>query len=151
MFEIPMPFVWLIIAVILGVIEAVTVSLISVWFAVGALAAIIPAYFGVPIWGQILVFLAVSAVAFAFTKRFFKDVVKVKKQPTNSDSLIGTDGIVTAEINNLEGKGKVYISGLTWSARAFDGKDIPEGSVVKVERIEGATLIVTISNPEKAD
>ncbi|MBR3952054.1 MAG: NfeD family protein [Oscillospiraceae bacterium] len=151
MFEIPMPFVWLIIAVILGVIEAVTVSLISVWFAVGALAAIIPAYFGVPLWGQILVFLAVSAVAFAFTKRFFKDVVKVKKQPTNSDSLIGTDGIVTAEINNLEGKGKVYISGLTWSARAFDGKDIPEGAVVKVERIEGATLIVTISNPEKAD
>ncbi|MBR3610289.1 MAG: NfeD family protein [Oscillospiraceae bacterium] len=151
MFEIPMPFVWLIIAVILGVIEAVTVSLISVWFAVGAIAAIIPAYFGVPLWGQILVFLAVSAVAFAFTKRFFKDVVKVKKQPTNSDSLIGTDGIVTAEINNLEGRGKVYISGLTWSARAFDGKDIPEGAVVKVERIEGATLIVTISNPEKAD
>lgn len=146
-----MPFVWLIIAVILGVIEAVTVSLISVWFAVGAIAAIIPAYFGVPLWGQILVFLAVSAVAFAFTKRFFKDVVKVKKQPTNSDSLIGTDGIVTAEINNLEGRGKVYISGLTWSARAFDGKDIPEGAVVKVERIEGATLIVTISNPEKAD
>ncbi|MBR2639768.1 MAG: NfeD family protein, partial [Oscillospiraceae bacterium] len=71
MFEIPMPFVWLIIAVILGVIEAVTVSLISVWFAVGAIAAIIPAYFGVPLWGQILVFLAVSAVAFAFTKRFF--------------------------------------------------------------------------------
>ena len=151
MFEIPMPFVWLIIAVILGVIEAVTVSLISVWFAVGAIAAIIPAYFGVPLWGQILVFLAVSAVAFAFTKRFFKDVVKVKKQPTNSDSLIGTDGIVTAEINNLEGRGKVYISGLTWSARAFDGKDIPEGAVVKVERIEGATLILTISNPEKAD
>ena len=98
MFEIPMPFVWLILAVVLGVIEAVTVSLISVWFAIGALAAIIPAYFNVPLWGQILVFLAVSAIAFAFTKRFFKDIVKVKKQPTNSDSLIGTDGIVTSEI-----------------------------------------------------
>lgn len=151
MFEIPMPFVWLIIAVVLGVIEAVTVSLISVWFAIGALAAIIPAYFDVPVWGQILVFLAVSALAFAFTKRFFKDVVKVKKQPTNSDGLIGTDGIVTAEISNLEGKGKVYISGLTWSAKSADGKDIPEGAVVKVEKIEGATLIVKINNPEKAD
>ena len=137
-----MPFVWLVVAVILGVIEAVTVSLISVWFAIGALAAIIPAYFGVPVWGQVLVFLAVSAVAFAFTKRFFKDVVKVKKQPTNSDSLIGSDGIVTTEINNLEGSGKVFISGLTWSARSEDGNNIPEGAVVTVFRIEGVTLVV---------
>ncbi|MBQ3501748.1 MAG: NfeD family protein [Oscillospiraceae bacterium] len=142
MFEIPMPLVWLIIAVVLGVIEAVTVTLVSVWFAIGAIAAIIPAYFGVPLWGQILVFLAASAIAFAFTKRFFKDIVKVKKQPTNSDSLIGTDGIVTSEINNLEGTGKVYISGLTWSAKASDGDIIPEGAVVTVEKIEGASLFV---------
>lgn len=150
MFEIPMPLVWLIIAVILGVIEAVTVSLISVWFAIGALAAIIPAYFGVSLWGQILVFLAVSAIAFTFTKRFFKDIVKVKKQPTNSDSLIGTDGIVTAEINNLEGTGKVYISGLTWSARAENGEIIPEGAVVTAKKIEGVTLIVEIKELAKA-
>lgn len=140
--EISMPFVWLIIAVVLGVIEAVTVSLVSIWFAIGALAAIIPAYFDAPIWAQILVFLAVSAVAFAFTKRFFKDVVKVKKQPTNSDTLIGTDGIVTEEINNLDGSGRIFISGLGWKAKSADGKDIPEGAVVTVLKIEGATLIV---------
>lgn len=145
-----MPFIWLIVAVILGIMEAVTVSLISVWFAIGALAAIIPAYFGVPLWGQILVFLAVSAIAFAFTKRFFKDVVKVKKQPTNSDGLIGTDGIVTAEINNLEGAGKVYISGLTWSARSKNGETIPEGAVVTVDKIEGATLVVEVKELAKA-
>ena len=150
MFEIPMPFIWLIVAVILGIMEAVTVSLISVWFAIGALAAIIPAYFGVPFWGQILVFLAVSAIAFAFTKRFFKDVVKVKKQPTNSVGLIGTDGIVTAEINNLEGAGKVYISGLTWSARSKNGETIPEGAVVTVDKIEGATLVVEVKELAKA-
>lgn len=150
MFEIPMPFFWLILAVVLGVIEALTVSLISVWFAVGALAAIIPAYLNVPIWGQILVFLAVSAIAFAFTKRFFKDVIKVKKQPTNSDSLIGTDGIVTSDVNNLEGAGKVFISGLTWSARSDDGENIPEGAVVSVLKIEGATLIVRIKNLAEA-
>lgn len=146
MFEISMPFFWLILAVILGVIEALTVSLISVWFAIGALAAIIPAYFNVPIWGQILVFLAVSAIAFAFTKRFFKDVIKVEKQPTNSDSLIGTDGIVTSCINNLEGAGKVFISGLTWSAKSETGEDIPEGAVVTVLKIEGATLVVKIKD-----
>ena len=149
MVEISMPIVWLLIAVVLGVIEAVTVSLVSIWFAIGALVAIIPAYFGVPIWGQILVFLAASAIAFAFTKRFFKDVVKVKKQPTNFDSLIGTDGIVTTEINNLDGKGKVYISGLTWSAKAADGKNIPEGAVVVARKIEGVTLVVETKELKK--
>lgn len=150
MFEIPMPFLWLIIAVALGLIEAVTVSLVSIWFAIGAVAAIIPAYFGVPFWGQILIFLAASAVAFAFTKRFFKDIVKVKKQPTNSDSLIGTDGIVTAEIDNLAGTGKVYISGLTWSAKALNGENISEGAVVTARKIEGATLVVETKELVKA-
>ena len=151
MIEIPMPLVWLAVAIILGIIEAVTVTLISIWFAIGALAAIIPAYFNVPIWGQILVFLAVSAISFAFTKKFFKDIVKVKKQPTNSDSLIGTDGIVTAEINNLEGSGKVFVSGLTWSAKSVDGKIIPEGAVVTVKKIEGASLFVYSKEIVSAD
>lgn len=145
-----MALVWLIAAVILGVAEALTVTLISIWFAIGALAAIIPAFFGVPIWGQILVFLAVSALSFAFTKKFFKDIVKVKKQPTNSDSLIGNNGIVTAEINNLEGAGKVFISGLTWSAKSENGEDIPEGAVVTVKKIEGATLVVKTEEISKA-
>lgn len=145
-----MALVWLIAAVILGVAEALTVTLISIWFAIGALAAIIPAFFGVPIWGQILVFLAVSALSFAFTKKFFKDIVKVKKQPTNSDSLIGNNGIVTAKINNLEGAGKVFISGLTWSAKSENGEDIPEGAVVTVKKIEGATLVVKTEEISKA-
>lgn len=139
-----MAFVWIVIAVVLGIIEAATVSLVSVWFAIGALAAIIPAFFDAPIWVQILVFLAVSAISFTFTRRFFKDVIKVKKQPTNADGLIGQDGIVTTEINNLEGSGKIYISGLTWSAKSFDGETIPEGAVVTVVKIEGVTLIVKI-------
>ena len=148
--EINMAFVWIVIAVVLGIIEAATVSLVSVWFAMGALVAIIPAFLDAPIWGQILVFLVVSAISFTFTRRFFKDVIKVKKQPTNADGLIGQDGIVTAEINNLEGSGKVYISGLTWSAKSFDGETIPEGAVVTAEKIEGVTLIVKIKEMTEA-
>ena len=148
--EINMAFVWIVIAVVLGIIEAATVSLVSVWFAIGALVAIIPAFFNASLWVQILVFLAVSAISFAFTRRFFKDVIKVKKQPTNADGLIGQDGIVTAEINNLEGIGKVYISGLTWSAKSFDGETIPEGAVVTAVKIEGVTLIVKIKELTEA-
>ena len=146
-----MSVVWIVIAIILGVIEAVTVSLVSVWFAIGAVAAIIPAFFGADIWIQILVFLAVSALSFAFTRRFFKDIVKVKKQPTNADSLIGEDGVVTAEINNLSGTGKVYISGLTWSAKSANGEDIPEGAVATVKKIEGATLVVKVKELHKEE
>lgn len=134
--------VWLGIAVVLGILEAATVALVSVWFAVGALAAMIPAYFGAPIWAQILVFLVISAVCLALTRSFFKDVVKIKKQPTNSDSLIGTTGVVSSKIENLRGSGKVYISGLTWSAKTADGSEAEEGDVVTIERIEGATLYV---------
>ena len=134
---------WHGIAVFLGILEAVTVALISLWFAIGALAAMIPAYFGAPLWVQILVFLVVSAVCLAFTRTFFKDVVKTKKQPTNSDRLIGSDGVVSSKIDNLQGTGKVYISGLTWSARTIDGSEAEEGDIVTVEKIEGATLYVT--------
>lgn len=148
--EINMAFVWIVLAVVLGIIEAATVSLVSIWFAIGAIVAIIPAYFGAPIWVQILVFLVVSAVCFVFTKRFFKDVIKVKKQPTNADGLIGEDGIVTAEIDNLSGEGKVFISGLTWSARSSNGENIPEGAVVTVRKIEGVTLIVKVKELAEA-
>ena len=144
--EINMAFVWIALAIILGIAEAATVSLISVWFAVGAVVAIIPAFFGAPIWAQVLVFLAASALCFAFTRKFFKDIIKVKKQATNVDVLIGTDGVVTAEINNLNGNGKVFISGLTWSAKSFDGSEISEGAVVTVLKIEGVTLVVKIKN-----
>ncbi len=140
--EISAVLIWLIVAVVLVIIEAVTVSLVSIWFAIGAVAAMIPAYFETPFWAQALVFLAVSAVCFACTKTFFKDIVKVKKQPTNADGLVGQDGVVTAEIDNLEGGGKVYISGLTWSARSENGEKIENGAVVVVEKIEGVTLIV---------
>jgi membrane protein implicated in regulation of membrane protease activity len=135
--------IWLGIAVVLGIIEAATVALICIWFAIGALAAMIPAYFGAPLWVQILVFLVVSAVCLAFTRTFFKDVIKTEKQPTNTDRLIGTDGVVSSKINNLQGTGKVYISGLTWSARTVDGAEAEEGDIVTVEKIEGATLYVT--------
>lgn len=147
--EISMPLVWFALAAVLGIVEAMTVSLVSIWFALGAVAAIIPAFFNVPIWGQILVFLVVSALAFAFTRKFLKDVIKVKKQPTNSDVLIGADGMVTADVNNLEGTGKVYISGLTWSARSENGENIPKGTVVTINKIEGVTLIVKTKELEK--
>ena len=65
-----MVFVWLVIAVVLGIFEAATVALVSIWFAIGAVAAMVPAYFNAPFWVQILVFILVSALCFVFTRPF---------------------------------------------------------------------------------
>lgn len=144
-----MVFVWLVIAVVLGIFEAATVALVSIWFAVGAVAAMVPAYFNAPFWVQILVFILVSALCFVFTRPFFKKIIRVNKQPTNVDRLVGQEGVATDDIENIECRGKVFISGLTWSARSETGELIPQGAVVTVKKIEGATLVVKRKNFEE--
>ena len=65
---------WLILAIVLVVIEASTAAFISIWFAVGALAAIIPALiYANAVWVQVAVFVIVSAVSLALTKKFLKN------------------------------------------------------------------------------
>ena len=144
-----MVFVWLVIAVVLGIFEAATVALVSIWFAIGAVAAMVPAYFNAPFWVQILVFILVSALCFVFTRPFFKKIIRVNKQPTNVDRLVGQEGVATDDIENIECRGKVFISGLTWSARSETGELIPQGAVVTVKKIEGATLVVKRKNLEE--
>ena len=144
-----MLFVWLVIAVVLGIFEAATVALVSIWFAIGAVAAMVPAYFNAPFWVQILVFILVSALCFVFTRPFFKKIIRVNKQPTNVDRLVGQEGVATDDIENIECRGKVFISGLTWSARSETGELIPQGAVVTVKKIEGATLVVKRKNFEE--
>lgn len=144
-----MVFVWLVIAVVLGIFEAATVALVSIWFAIGAVAAMVPAYFNAPFWVQILVFILVSALCFVFTRPFFKKIIRVNKQPTNVDRLVGQEGVATDDIENIECRGKVFISGLTWSARSETGELIPQGAVVAVKKIEGATLVVERKNFEE--
>ena len=144
-----MVLVWLVIAVVLGIFEAATVALVSIWFAIGAVAAMVPAYFNAPFWVQILVFILVSALCFVFTRPFFKKIIRVNKQPTNVDRLVGQEGVATDDIENIECRGKVFISGLTWSARSETGELIPQGAVVTVKKIEGATLVVKRKNFEE--
>lgn len=144
-----MVFVWLVIAVVLGIFEAATVALVSIWFAIGAVAAMVPAYFNAPFWVQILVFILVSALCFVFTRPFFKKIIRVNKQPTNVDRLVGQEGVATDDIENIECRGKVFISGLTWSARSETGELSPQGAVVTVKKIEGATLVVERKNFEE--
>ena len=135
--------IWLIILVVCIVVELITMGLTTIWFAGGALIAAIAAALSLPLWLQILLFLAVSLVLLYLTrpvavKYFNKDRVK-----TNAESLVGQQAIVISEIDNLQGIGQVTVGGQEWSARSTDdNKKLPVGSVVIIRAISGVKLIV---------
>ena len=94
--------------------------------------------------------LPVSGALLALLRPFLKKYIAPTIQKTNVDSLIGQCCPVTEDIRDLQSQGQVKVNGMTWSARSTDGRDIPKGTVVKIERIEGVKLMVSpISIPEK--
>jgi membrane protein implicated in regulation of membrane protease activity len=134
--------VWLVLLVVFVVFEAATVQLVSVWFALGALAALIAAICHAPAWLQIVLFILISAVSFAVTRPLVKKFSTSKIQKTNADRCIGDTAVVTEEINNLEARGLVKVNGNIWSARNETDDIIAEGEKVTVIKIEGVKLIV---------
>ena len=125
---------WIIAAVLFAVIEAATVALVTVWFAVGALAAAIAAQFGASILFQVGTFVVVSAILLCVTRPVFKKISVKKPQRTNADRFIGED-----DINN---DGQVKIAGQVWSAVSEDKSPLEEGTIVKVIAIRGVKLVV---------
>ena len=134
--------IWLVVAVIMAVVEAVTVQLVSVWFAVGAVAGCITAIFTDNVSIQLIVFVAVSLVAMLITRPLVKRIKVKKAEATNSDKYIGKTAVVIEAIDNAAAKGQVKVGGTTWSARSVDGKQIEAGASVTVVAIEGVKLMV---------
>lgn len=135
--------VWLFAVVIFLIIEALVPGLVSLWFAVGALAALLSAVLGAPLWLQLLWFFVVSVAALFLTRPLVKKFVNGKVQPTNADSLIGKECVVTEGIDNVRALGAVKIRGMEWTARAEnDDAHYAAGDVVTVVSIEGVKLIV---------
>ena len=133
---------WIVLTVVLVIIEAATVQLVTIWFAVGAVGGLIAYAFHAPEWLQVLVFVAVSAITLAATRPFVKRFTHKKKQPTNADRYIGKSAIVREPINNELGHGSVTIGGLEWTARTVNGDKAEKDEIVTVEAIEGAKLMV---------
>ncbi|MBQ2803195.1 MAG: NfeD family protein [Lachnospiraceae bacterium] len=138
-----MMILWLVVLVLTIGIEACTLGLTSIWFAGGALIAIIAAALNAPVVLQVILFLVVSLLLLIFTrpiavKYFNKDRVK-----TNVESLIGRQAIVTSEIDNLHGIGQATVGGTEWTARSYDAEErIAVGTVVEIVSIDGVKLIV---------
>ena len=146
-FGLTMTTFWLIVMVLFLVVEAVTVGLVCIWFAVGALIALLAAMCGAQLWLQIVLFLVASAATLYFTRPLVKRYVNSKVEPTNADMVIGKECRVTETVDNIAGTGAVYVDGKTWTARSENDEVIPEGTLVTAKSIDGVKLIVAA--PEK--
>jgi membrane protein implicated in regulation of membrane protease activity len=135
--------IWLILMILFLIMEANTVSLVSAWFAVGSLAALIASLFGAPGWLQITLFLATSAAALACLRPLVRKYIKPKIVPTNTDALLQSQGYVTEDIDNLAAHGQVKLGAMEWTARSTNGDPIPQGTLVRVDKIEGVKAFVT--------
>lgn len=138
--------IWLGIVVLFALLEAATVGLVSLWFALGGLAALVTAAITPSVPIQIVVFLAVSFAALVFTRPLVRKARLNRAQPTNADRNIGRKAVVIVPV--APGfPGRVRLDGVDWAACAQE--PLPEGTVCTVTQVQGATLTVE-AQPAKA-
>lgn len=134
---------WLIALVLFIVVEAATVTMVSAWFAIGALSALLVAALGAEVWLQFLVFGVVSIVMLAMLRPMARKHFNPRLTRTNVDAVVDKICLVTTAVDNVHGCGQVKIGDVEWTARSTDGSPIPAGTQVKVDRVEGVKVYVT--------
>ena len=133
---------WAAAVVVFIVIELATVGLASIWFALGALCALIASLLNAPVWLQIVWFIIISVAALILTRPLVKKYINAKTHATNADRVIGCRAVVKERIDALTGTGAVLADGKMWSARSADGSTIEADSIVTVKEIQGVKLVV---------
>ena len=136
-------FIWLGAVVLFLVLEASTVTMVSLWFAGGALAALAVSLLKGSLVLQIIAFAAVSTALLALLRPIARKHFTPKLTPTNVDSVIGMEGYVTGDIDNHAAAGSVKLGAMEWTARSTTGEKISTGTLVKVDKIEGVKAFVT--------
>ncbi len=142
---------WFLLMLVFIAAEAATVSLVSTWFAVGALAAMVTGLLGGELWLQVVIFAVVSGVLLALLRPIAKKHFTPKLTRTNVDSVVGTEGIVSQSIDNIQACGQVKLGSMEWSARSTSGEAIAVNTRIRVDRVEGVKVYVspvevTVSN-----
>ena len=138
------PYIWLGIAIALMVVEMMTVGLLTIWFAIGALIAMVLAFCGAGTAWQITIFLVSSAILLVLTRPLVKKYINNKHVKTNVDAVVGMKGRVVEAINGIEGTGAVLVDGKTWSAKAENETIvIPVNTIVTVREVNGVKLLVS--------
>ena len=136
-------FVWLIAVIVFLGVELSTVTLTSIWFAAGALAAMLVAMFNGNFIVQVVAFIIVAFGLLYATKPWAKKFIDTKKVNTNADRAIGEEVRVLERVSNLDQTGRAIVHGMEWTVRTEDDNImIEQGELVRVIRIAGVKLIV---------
>jgi len=141
---------WVALVVIFAIIEACTLGLTTIWFAIAALVMVFLSFLHIPLVFQMMIFLAISAVLFIFTRPIAIKKLKIGRVKTNVDSLIGKCALVTKKITEFD-RGEVKLNGQFWTAKTEDGSTLDEGSKCEIVRIEGVHAIVKMYDENKND
>ncbi len=136
-----MAWVWLALAVVFILIEVATFTILTVWFAIGAIILVFLSFLPIPFVYQILIFLIISTTLLVLTRPLILKKLESKKQKTNVDSLAGSIAIVVKDITAFE-KGEIKINGNIWTAKSEKNENIEKNSECIILRIEGVTAIV---------
>ena len=143
-------YVWLAALAAFIVIEIATMGLTTIWFAGGALVALVLAMLDVSFYVQAGAFLVISIVLLISTRPLAMKFFNKERVKTNVDSIIGKKAIVLVRIDNLKEEGRVSVNGMEWTARAYEEECvIPEGTIVEVKEIRGVKLIVAEERKEQ--
>lgn len=134
---------WLVMIIVFLFVEASTVSLVSIWFAAGSLAALIISLLHGPLWLQAAAGLAVSVALLAALRPLVRKYFTPRLTKTNVDSVVGTNGLVTVAIDNVAAVGQVKLGAMYWTARSTSGSAIAEGTLIRVDRVEGVKVFVS--------
>ena len=132
---------WLAAVVVFIILEAVTYQMISVWFIIGSVGALIASLLGAEFWLQMVIFVALSLVLLVMFRPFAVKRFKTDFK-TNADAAVGKKVTITQAVDNAKGTGEAKLDGLVWSVRTQDGNTLDVGEVAEVKRIEGVKLIV---------
>lgn len=136
-----MTLIWTIVLVVTIVIEALTVDLVSIWFALGALIALIAEAFHVDATVQIILFAVISIGSAIITRPLAKKYLHGNVIKTNYDRAIGKHCLVTETITP-DNKGEVKVMGTLWLATSLNNELIEAGEYAEVVSIEGAHVVV---------
>ena len=146
--------IWTALIILFIVVEIISVGLTSIWFAGGALVALLVCAAGLGTAWQFAAFVVVSVILILFTRPWALKYMKPKLVKTNYEAAVGKNVCLTETVDNIKGTGPAVLTGQEWTARAYeDGKVFEAGTIVKVKEIRGVTLYIEESDamPQKAE
>lgn len=135
-------YLWLAVGIVSFVVELLTVGLISIWFVLGALVALLLALLDLHIAIQVVAFAVVSLICIFCFRNYWVKHLKDNFIPTNLDAYVGKEVVVFEEINDSANTGIIKINGQLWSAKSIDGTVYAVNEKVIVDKLVGNTIYV---------